>query len=128
MVGELGGERPCGACYEADSPVGMGAGAPPVYEPAESRDPLVAPGGANAAGGDRLDRQGKRVEAVDARTALSGALFGEPAGDARRLGNGAGGLGQQKDDPGAERGAMGAEMLLGEDQFVQVLGSEPAPA
>ena len=58
------------------------------------------------------DGRGERVEAVHARSALAGALLGQPARDARGLGDRAGVLGEQQHDARAERGAVGGEMFV----------------
>ena len=94
-------------------PVGVSAGAAAAHQRGQPGDAL---GGVclGEAAGDLLHGGGDRVQAVNARPALPGALIREPARHACGFGDGAGVGGEQKHDAGAERGGVGREMFVGE--------------
>ena len=80
------------------------------------------------AGGDLLHGRGERVQAVQARPALTGALAGEPARDAGRLRDRAGLLGEQQDDARSERGTVRREIFIRQGETAQELPSIQVPA
>jgi hypothetical protein len=89
VVGELLGEDLHGAHGEASRAVRVSAGAAAAHERAELLDTRAGVRGSEAVA-DLLESRGERIEAMQARSALPGALLGEPARHARRLGHGTG--------------------------------------
>jgi hypothetical protein len=102
----IAAEYPEGATHDSDCAIGVSAGAAPVYlvEPVVQ---AVREWAIHLAAGEESHVGGDGGQTEDARSALTGALIGQVAGDPRRFGNPAGRRTQDDDDADPRCGTDG---------------------